>query len=84
MSRVAALPYNFRVDFEISMYQNVPHADDLLPGNIGRESPNVRRNGSGRFANDLQMPKEPTLEQLIPFEGFLVARRVATDRGDGL
>ncbi len=73
------VPHNARVDFEIPVHQDVAHADDLLPRNVWGEGPNVLRKGSGRLTNDLQVSQEPSLEQFIPFEGFLIADCVAVD-----
>ena len=48
-------PHHLGVHTEVVVHQNVPHADDLRPGNVRSVLAGRFRNRSGCFADDLQV-----------------------------
>jgi hypothetical protein len=61
-------PYDFRVNPEVVVDENVTHTNYLRPWNIGRPLPQLLRRGPCCFADDLKVSDDPILDELIPLE----------------
>src|SRR5919106_4934007 len=76
-------PDLLHVDLEVPVNQNVPHGDDLCPGNaLGPAASLLGQRPSG-LAEDLKVVNDPGLGQLIGSER-LPARRVSADTRERL
>lgn len=76
-------PDDIRIDFEISVHQVMPHADNAAPRDGGVTSPELDGQSIARFADDLQTTHHPCLRAFIRVEG-LPRTGVALDAGDSI
>lgn len=65
-------PDDVGVDVEVPVNQDVPHTDDVRPGNLRREAPHVFGERLGRLAHDPQVAQKPVLNQLVPLELYFI------------
>jgi hypothetical protein len=54
--------------FQVVMDENVMHANDLRLWHICRSLPHLLWHSPCRFADDLQVPDDPILNEFIPLE----------------
>ena len=78
------LPDDVSIDPEVVMDQDVAHANNLGPWHVRRKLPDVVRNSTKGLAENLKMPDNPVLDQLLVLEDLTSTPRVAVDALNGL
>lgn len=53
-------PHDVGVDVEVPVNQDIPHADDIRPRDVGGKDAHILRETVRRLAEDLQMAKNQT------------------------
>src|ERR1019366_4250882 len=77
-------PDFLEVDAEVVVYENVPHRGYLGPGNVRMRASDLIRQASDRFANDLEVMKDPGLNQFVAIECRSATARILLDAFDRL
>ena len=83
------VPHDGRLDFlevdaEVVVYENVPHRGYLGSRNVRMRASDLIRESSDRFANDLEVMKDPGLDQFIAIECRSATARILLDALDRL
>ena len=77
-------PYLVQVHTKILVDQHVAHGHDLGPRNLRISGLKLPAELSSSLANDLNVVKDPDLDQLVLLECLFSAGRVSFDRRDGV